>query len=112
MIGRPINFQGAGGEEENRNALAMLVEAALRAGFADVEFLFEPMAAAMEYEGAPRPRRMRAGARHWRRHYRLLVRASRSAIDASRSNATPTSSGTPESGSAATITINCWHFAP
>src|SRR4029450_8454718 len=29
VIGRPINFQGAGGEEENRNALEMLVESAL-----------------------------------------------------------------------------------
>ena len=50
VIGRPINFQGAGGEEENRNALAMLVEAAHDAGFEDVAFLYEPMAAAMEYE--------------------------------------------------------------
>jgi hypothetical chaperone protein len=50
VIGRPINFQGAGGEEENRNALEMLVESALEAGFKRVEFLFEPMAAAMEYE--------------------------------------------------------------
>jgi len=50
VVGRPINFQGAGGDEENRNALAMLSEAAHEAGFIDVEFLFEPMAAAMEYE--------------------------------------------------------------
>jgi hypothetical chaperone protein len=50
VIGRPINFQGAGGDEENRNALAMLIEAAHAAGFQDVAFLFEPMAAAMEYE--------------------------------------------------------------
>ncbi len=50
VIGRPINFQGAGGEEENRNALEMLVESALEAGFKRVEFLYEPMAAAMEYE--------------------------------------------------------------
>ncbi|HET6472075.1 MAG TPA: molecular chaperone [Pseudomonadales bacterium] len=50
VIGRPINFQGAGGDEENRNALAMLTEAARDAGFVDIEFLFEPMAAAMEYE--------------------------------------------------------------
>ena len=50
VIGRPINFQGAGGEDENRNALAMLIEAARDAGFEDVEFLYEPMAAAMEYE--------------------------------------------------------------
>lgn len=50
VIGRPINFQGAGGGEENRNALEMLTESALEAGFKRVEFLFEPMAAAMEYE--------------------------------------------------------------
>ena len=50
VIGRPINFQGAGGEEENRNALEMLVEAAHEAGFEEVAFLYEPMAAAMEYE--------------------------------------------------------------
>ena len=50
VIGRPINFQGTGGEEENRDALAMLIEAARNAGFRDVAFLFEPMAAAMEYE--------------------------------------------------------------
>ncbi len=50
VIGRPINFQGAGGEEENRHALAMLDEAAPTAGFEDVAFLYEPMAAAMEYE--------------------------------------------------------------
>jgi hypothetical chaperone protein len=47
---RPINFQGAGGDEENRNALEMLVESALEAGFKRVAFLYEPMAAAMEYE--------------------------------------------------------------
>lgn len=50
VIGRPINFQGAGGEDENRNALEMLVEAAHDAGFEEVAFLYEPMAAAMEYE--------------------------------------------------------------
>jgi hypothetical chaperone protein len=50
VIGRPINFQGAGGDEENRNALAMLSEAARAAGFDEVAFLYEPMAAAMEYE--------------------------------------------------------------
>jgi hypothetical chaperone protein len=50
VIGRPINFQGAGGDEENRNALEMLVESALDAGFKQIAFLYEPMAAAMEYE--------------------------------------------------------------
>ena len=50
VIGRPINFQGAGGEAENQQALSMLVAAAREAGFERVTFLYEPMAAAMEYE--------------------------------------------------------------
>ena len=50
VIGRPVNFQGAGGEDDNRRALAMIEQAAREAGFAQVEFLFEPMAAAMELE--------------------------------------------------------------
>jgi hypothetical chaperone protein len=50
VIGRPINFQGDGGEEENQQALMMLVAAAREAGFANIAFLYEPMAAAMEYE--------------------------------------------------------------
>lgn len=50
VIGRPVNFQGAGGEAENQQALTMLVAAAREAGFERVKFLYEPMAAAMEYE--------------------------------------------------------------
>ncbi|MEZ5559809.1 MAG: molecular chaperone [Pseudomonadales bacterium] len=50
VIGRPVNFQGAGGEAENRQALEMLVASAHEAGFRDVAFQFEPMAAAIEYE--------------------------------------------------------------
>ncbi|MCZ6887570.1 MAG: molecular chaperone [Gammaproteobacteria bacterium] len=50
VIGRPINFQGAGGEAENQQALQMLVAAAREAGFEEIRFLYEPMAAAMEYE--------------------------------------------------------------
>ena len=50
VIGRPINFQGAGGEAENVQAQSMLLAAAREAGFEEVRFLFEPMAAAMEYE--------------------------------------------------------------
>ncbi|MDA1076512.1 MAG: molecular chaperone [Proteobacteria bacterium] len=52
IIGRPVNFQGTGGAAENQQALQMLVAAAHEAGFADVAFLFEPMAAAMEYEAS------------------------------------------------------------
>ncbi len=50
VIGRPVNFQAAGGNAENSQAIEMLSEAAAEAGFAEVNFLFEPMAAAIEYE--------------------------------------------------------------
>jgi len=50
VIGRPVNFQGAAGEAENQQALTMLVAAAREAGFERTAFLFEPMAAAFEYE--------------------------------------------------------------
>lgn len=50
VLGRPVHFQGTGGREEDVRAVDMLTDAAARAGFASVTFLFEPMAAAMEYE--------------------------------------------------------------
>lgn len=50
VIGRPINFQGTDGEQANRQALDMLTEAALLAGFKEPKFQYEPMAAALEYE--------------------------------------------------------------
>ncbi|MBO1271718.1 MULTISPECIES: molecular chaperone [Shewanella] len=50
VIGRPINFQGSGGEESNRQAENILRRAANRAGFRQVEFQFEPVAAGLEYE--------------------------------------------------------------
>lgn len=50
VIGRPINFQGAKGERENHQALGMLVAAARECGFEHVTFLYEPVAAALEFE--------------------------------------------------------------
>lgn len=50
VIGRPVNFQGPGGSDENSQALAMLDQAARCAGFVEINFLYEPMAAALEYE--------------------------------------------------------------
>lgn len=50
VIGRPVNFQGAEGQAENQQALSMLVAAAREAGFEETAFLFEPMAAAFDYE--------------------------------------------------------------
>ena len=44
VIGRPINFQGIGGEEANRQAQGILQRAAERAGFKEIEFQFEPVA--------------------------------------------------------------------
>lgn len=52
VIGRPVNFQGIGGEESNQQAEAILRLAAKRAGFIDVAFLFEPLAAGMDYEAS------------------------------------------------------------
>ncbi|PIW59239.1 molecular chaperone [Shewanella sp. CG12_big_fil_rev_8_21_14_0_65_47_15] len=54
VIGRPVNFQGIGGEESNRQAEAILSLAATRAGFVEVAFLFEPLAAGMDYEASLR----------------------------------------------------------
>lgn len=52
VIGRPVNFQGIGGEESNQQAESILRLAALRAGFIDVGFLFEPLAAGMDFEAS------------------------------------------------------------
>lgn len=50
MIGRPINFQGLGGDEANSQAQGILERAAKRAGFQDVVFQYEPVAAGLDYE--------------------------------------------------------------
>ncbi|WP_295891075.1 molecular chaperone [uncultured Vibrio sp.] len=50
VIGRPVNFHGRGGEEANQQAERILLNAAKRAGFSDVLFQFEPVAAGLEYE--------------------------------------------------------------
>ena len=52
VIGRPINFQGLHGEESNRQAIAVLTNAAKRVGFKDVEFQYEPVAAGFEFEAS------------------------------------------------------------
>ena len=52
VIGRPVNFQGLGGEDSNIQAEAILRLAASRAGFDDVAFLFEPLAAGMDFEAS------------------------------------------------------------
>ncbi|CZF86292.1 molecular chaperone [Grimontia marina] len=50
VIGRPVNFQGVGGEKANQQAESILTRAAKRAGFKEIIFQFEPVAAGLEYE--------------------------------------------------------------
>lgn len=50
VIGRPINFQGLGGDDANTQAVGILERAAKRAGFRDVVFQYEPVAAGLEFE--------------------------------------------------------------
>lgn len=50
VIGRPINFQGLGGDDANEQAQGILERAAKRAGFNDVVFQFEPVAAGLDFE--------------------------------------------------------------
>ncbi|EMH4162825.1 molecular chaperone [Pluralibacter gergoviae] len=50
VIGRPINFQGLGGDEANAQAQGILERAATRAGFQEVVFQFEPVAAGLDFE--------------------------------------------------------------
>ncbi|MEX3019890.1 molecular chaperone [Kluyvera sp. STS39-E] len=50
VIGRPINFQGLGGDEANAQAIGILERAAKRAGFREVVFQYEPVAAGLDFE--------------------------------------------------------------
>lgn len=50
VIGRPVNFQGLNAEKSNAQALAILEISAQRAGFKSVEFLYEPIAAGLDFE--------------------------------------------------------------
>lgn len=50
VVGRPVNFQGVYPERSNRRAIEILTVAAKRVGFKSVEFLFEPVAAGLDFE--------------------------------------------------------------
>ncbi len=50
VIGRPINFQGVNEGEANQQAERILRNAATRAGFKDIAFQYEPVAAGIEFE--------------------------------------------------------------
>ncbi|MFC3912649.1 molecular chaperone [Pseudaeromonas sharmana] len=54
VIGQPVNFQGLRGDDSNRQARALLVQAAELAGFAEIQFQYEPIAAGLEYESTLR----------------------------------------------------------
>ena len=51
-VGRPVRFVGAESEEEDEFAVSRLREAFMAAGFEEVEFELEPIAAAFAYEAA------------------------------------------------------------
>lgn len=50
VIGRPVNFQGSNEQLSNQQAIRILTVAAQRAGFKEIEFLFEPLAAGIDFE--------------------------------------------------------------
>ncbi len=50
VIGRPVNFQGLNAEKSNQQAIDILSISAKRAGFKHVDFLFEPIAAGLNFE--------------------------------------------------------------
>lgn len=50
VIGRPVNFQGINAQLSNQQAQGILLAAGKRAGFRDIEFLFEPLAAGFDFE--------------------------------------------------------------
>ena len=50
VLGRPVNFHGTRGDVGNAQAMGVLTTAARAAGFRDVDFLLEPIAAALDYE--------------------------------------------------------------
>ena len=50
LIGRPARYHGTQGDNGNTQALKLMKNAAFRAGFKDIRFELEPLAAAYEYE--------------------------------------------------------------
>lgn len=50
VVGRPVHFSGAGSAEDDTFALSRLRVALEQAGFEDIVFEFEPVAAAYEFE--------------------------------------------------------------
>ena len=50
VLGKPIKFHGTMGDKGNLQAVGILESSAIAAGFKNIEFLYEPIAAAMDYE--------------------------------------------------------------
>ncbi|MFM2484094.1 molecular chaperone [Celerinatantimonas yamalensis] len=50
VIGRPVNFQGVNSQQSNIQAVQILTQAAKFAGFKQIEFLYEPLAAGLTYQ--------------------------------------------------------------
>lgn len=50
VIGRPVNFQGVNSEKSNQQAIKIMTSAAQRCGYKEIEFLYEPLAAGIDFE--------------------------------------------------------------
>ena len=50
VLGRPVNFHGTNGQNGNTQAIGILERSAIAAGFSNIEFLMEPIAAALDFE--------------------------------------------------------------
>jgi hypothetical chaperone protein len=50
VIARPVNYHSTMGELGNQQAEALMLRAAMKAGFIDVDFIHEPLAAAYHFE--------------------------------------------------------------
>lgn len=50
VIGRPIRYHGIRGEQGDQQALAIMQHAAAEAGLDEIVFMYEPLAAALDYE--------------------------------------------------------------
>ena len=52
VIGRPVNFQGVDSHQSNQQAIQIMTRAAKRCGYREIEFLYEPLAAGIDFESS------------------------------------------------------------
>lgn len=50
VIGRPVNYQGVNSEKSNQQAIEIMTRSAKRCGYKQIEFLYEPIAAGVDFE--------------------------------------------------------------